>query len=73
MAINGTNRSVTLAIRLIPPIMIRARKKAMMAPVMTCLMPKVAKTELDMLFICGKLPDPKDERTVATAKKPPIQ
>jgi len=43
------------------------------APVYICFIPNVVNTELEMLFIWGKLPVPNEERTVAAAKKAPMK
>ncbi len=57
-----------MAIRRIPPMITKARINARNAPVIILSNPNDAYIELEMLLICGRLPVPNDERTVAIEK-----
>ena len=69
----GTSVDVTLAIRLIPPMMTSPSNTASIAPVIFSSIPNVRNMDVDILLIWGRLPVPKEERMVATAKKAPSQ
>ena len=67
-AITGTNFSVTAAIRLIPPKMIKPSSTESTAPVTISSIPKVAFKEAAILFTCGIFPVPNELIMAATAK-----
>ena len=65
----GTNFSVTAAMRLIPPKIIRPKSTDKTAPVTISSIPKVAFKDAAILFTWGIFPVPNELMMAATAKR----